>query len=341
MKHLFLFLVGMLSYTFLMSQEDKSEVIEKKMEKINGLSFVASSSPFAIGELEILKQTNASHVAIMPFGFLPSLKSADVMFDHKRQWWGERSEGCKETIKLCKSQGFSIMLKPQLWVGGGDFTGHIEMSSAEDWLTLEKSYSNFILHFAKIAEENKVETFCIGTELGKFVAARPAYWLELISETRKVFLGKVTYAENWDCFDKPEFLSQLDFIGVDAYFPLTDKKEPTLVEIREGWKPHIEKLKSLAEEYKKPILFTECGYRSIDYAGSKPWEFDNKDAEVNEELQNRLIQVLFEIWEEDWMGGGFLWKWFPYHNRAGGPDNDQFTPQNKLAERTIIEYFKK
>ncbi len=316
------------------------EVVPSKMQKINGLSFVASSRPFDFGEIEILKQTHAKDLAIMPFAFLPSLSSTEILFDHPTQWWGERSEGCRETINLCQKEGFEIMLKPQLWVGSGDFTGHIEMKTEEDWLNFEISYTKYIMHFAKIAEEYKVKVYCIGTELGRFVKERPQFWKKLVQETREIYSGKLTYAENWDCFDAPEFLNDLDYIGVDAYFPIAEGKEPTLDEIRLGWKPHIEKLKSTSERCAKPILFTECGYRSIDYAAANPWDYDKKDHEVNEVLQARLLSALFELWNEDWMSGGYIWKWFPYHTRAGGPQNDQFTPQNKLAERTITDFFK-
>jgi hypothetical protein len=47
------------------------------------------------------------------------------------------------------------------------------------------------------------------------------------------------------------------------------------------------------------------------------------------------------LWDKEWMAGGYIWKWFPFHNRAGGNKDDQFTPQNKLAEKRIVEFYKK
>ncbi len=157
---------------------------------------MASSTPYALGELDVLQQTHANHLAIMPFGFMPTLKSPDLRFDHPRQWWGERTEGCIETIKQCREEGFEIMLKPQIWIGGGDFTGFIEMNSETDWLQFEENYANFILNFARVAEDQKVELFCIGTELGKFVSNRPQFRTKLVNEVRKIYSGKLTYAEN-------------------------------------------------------------------------------------------------------------------------------------------------
>ncbi len=311
-----------------------------KVNKINGLSFVAASRPYAKEELKVLQGTHANHLAIMPFGFTPTIHSTELHFDHPQQWWGERSEGCTETIQQCKKEGFQIMLKPQLWIGGGVFTGFIEMNSEEEWKVFEKNYSNFILHFAKIAEEQQIEIYCIGTELGKFVAERPAYWSNLVKEVRTVYSGKLTYAENWDCFDKPNFLAELDFVGVDAYFPIHDGRDPSEEEIRAGWKTHLAKLEACSIQTGRPILFTECGYRSKDYAAAKPWDFEKGDMGVNQGLQHKLLKVMFELWEYDWMAGGYIWKWFPYHQRAGGTQDDQFTPQNKLAEKTIVDFYK-
>ncbi|MDG2464250.1 MAG: hypothetical protein P8M61_04115 [Crocinitomicaceae bacterium] len=65
-------------------------------------------------------------------------------------------------------------------------------------------------------------------------------------------------------------------------------------------------MKICAEKNQKQILFTECGYRSIDYTGAKPRDFDKKEAAVNQELQSRLLSVMFELWYNDWMAGGYI-----------------------------------
>ena len=60
-----------------------------------------------------------------------------------------------------------------------------------------------------MAEEEKVDIFCIGTELEKFIEHRPAYWRELIAEVRKVYKGKLTYAANWDEYKRVPFWDAL------------------------------------------------------------------------------------------------------------------------------------
>ncbi len=74
------------------------------------------------------------------------------------------------------------MLKPQIWIWRGEYTGYLKMTSEEDWKILEDTYRKFILDFAEVAQESKVEIFCIGTELEQFIIHRPEYWSRLISE---------------------------------------------------------------------------------------------------------------------------------------------------------------
>ena len=105
------------------------------------------------------------------------------------------------------------MLKPQIWVSHGEFTGYIEMNNETDWSALEKSYSNFILDFAKHAETLKIEIFCIGTELEKFIENRPEYWKNLIKKIKNVYKGKLTYAANWDEFKRTPFWNEIDYKG--------------------------------------------------------------------------------------------------------------------------------
>ena len=78
----------------------------------------------------------------------------------------------------------------------------------------------------------------------------------------------------------------------------------------------------------------------MDYAGKEPWITTRGGANVNLEAQANATQAVFEtFWEEDWFAGGFVWKWFIYHERSGGIENDRFTPQNKPAQEVIKKYY--
>ena len=307
-----------------------------KLVKVNGVSFVSSGEEVSQHHIDPILDVQANYAAIMPFGFIRDVDSPELIFDSEHQWYGERSEGVRQYIEGMNQNGVSVMLKPQIWIHRGEFTGNMKMPNEEGWKKLEASYEKFILLYAQLAEETQSDIFCIGTELKTFINERPEFWVNLIQKVKKVYHGNLTYAANWDEYAKTPFWSQLDYIGVNAYFPLCEKEDPTIKTLSEGWQPWKTKMMKLSKEVDKPILFTEFGYRSMDYTGKKPWLVDRNQERVNLEAQARATQVLFdEFWNEDWFAGGFVWKWFMQHDQVGGREDNRFTPQNKPAESVI------
>ncbi|QMU66752.1 MAG: glycoside hydrolase [Flavobacteriaceae bacterium] len=309
-------------------------------QKINGVSFVSSSDSITSKDTNPIVHINANYAALMPFGFIRELSSPEIRFNTKGQWYGEREEGIKQYAHELQKKGIKIMVKPQIWVWRGEYTGFIAMNTKKKWKTLENSYEQFILTYAKTAQEIEADLFCMGTELEKFVSSRPEYWKSLIQKIRNIYKGKLTYAANWDEFKRVTFWSQLDYIGIDAYFPLTDKKTPTVQEFEEGWEQHKKEIKKIQFNYKKSVLFTEFGYRSLDYAGKEPWDSRHVSGSVNLEAQLNGLQAIYnQFWKEDWFAGGFVWKWFHKHHRVGGKNNNRFTPQNKPSELLLKELY--
>jgi hypothetical protein len=311
-------------------------------QKFNGVSFVASGIKIDETHTKPVVKVQSNSVALMPFGFIKKLESPEIIHNTKRQWFGETKAGLKQYAEEFRKHNIQIMVKPQIWVWNGQYTGLIEMKSEQNWKKLEDSYTSFILIYAEVAQEIKAEVFCIGTELEKFVKFRPDYWQKIIKEIRKVYKGKLTYAANWDEFKRVSFWNELDFIGIDAYFPLTEKESPTVADFEIGWKPHKTQIMRIQSKYKKPIIFTEFGYRSVNYTGKEPWQSNRIQGDVNLQAQSNGLQAIYnQFWKEDWFAGGFIWKWFHSHNEVGGKNNNRFTPQNKPAEKLLSELYKR
>lgn len=309
-------------------------------KKINGVSFVASPTKIDAKHVEPVVRVNANYAAIMPFGFIRNLKHPHVMYNTSGQWFGESPEGASQYIKTLQECGVKIMLKPQIWVWGGAFTGRIEMHNEADWQALEKSYSTFIIEYAQLAQTLKVDILCIGTELERFVMQRTQFWKQLIQNIKTIYKGKLTYAANWDEFKRVPFWNDLDYVGVDAYFPLNTDKTPTITACKEGWEVHKSTIEHVFQNTGKPILFTEFGYRSVDYTAKAPWQSDYAMTAVNLEGQLNATKALFEtFWDEEWFAGGFVWKWFHNHNEVGGVNDSRFTPQNKPVEIYIKQQY--
>ena len=309
-------------------------------QKINGLSFVASNTLVTVQEVLPVLEMNANWVTLMPFGFMKNVTETSVLYNSKRQWYGETKVGIINTAIEFQKKKIKIMLKPQIWIPNGGFTGHISMKSEQDWLTFEKSYETFILDYAQVAADSNFELFCIGTELNNFVISRPNYWKKLIQKIKKIYKGKITYAENWDTYSNVPFLENLDYIGIDAYFPLSKEKTPSVFAIERAWKPIKVTLKNLSIKYKKPILFTEYGYQSKDFTTLEPWNHWTNN-NVNMVSQKNALEAIFnQFWNEKWFAGGFLWKWYDQKN-AGGLNDTDYTVQNKPTQKIVANWYKK
>ncbi len=306
--------------------------------KIKGISFVATREVTTPAMALPLIEYNANYVGVHPYGFMRDTINPQVLYNSERQWYGERIQGARQSIEMFQQQGLKVMLKPQIWIGRGIYTGTLRLNTEEQWKILEDSYEGFILSYAQLAQETNSEMFCIGTELESFVKARPKYWDDLIGKIKKVYKGPITYAGNWDSYKQVSFWDQMDFIGVDAYFPVSDEKTPSINSIKKGWLPWVEELESVSRKHKKKIIFTEYGYVSADYAGKEPWKNAGKDRNVNQQAQRNLLQGQYElIWPQEWFAGGFLWKHHAESSRRGYAK--RFTPQGKLGQQTVTEMY--
>lgn len=304
-----------------------------------GVSFVSPSQPVGAESFDAIADVNANWTAIIPFGFIRT-DSSKVEYNLSWQWWGESEAGVTALTNFAHNKNIKIMIKPQIWIMAGAFTGDFNLNSEAEWLNLEKTYYNYILHFADIAENNSAEAFCIGTEFKNFIAKRPAFWSRLIDSVRTHYTGELTYAGNWDSYQAFPFWNKLDYIGIDAYFPVNTEKTPTVEDCIAGWQSHYTSIESHQKQIGKPVLFTEYGYRSVDYCGLQPWD-SSSGGVVNEEAQKNAYEALYQVfWDKEWFKGGFLWKWFPDHANSGGTDNNRFTPQNKMVQTLIKDRYK-
>ncbi|MEM6523213.1 MAG: hypothetical protein AAGF85_00385 [Bacteroidota bacterium] len=307
--------------------------------KIAGINLVAPPNPVGREAFHSLRSTNANWLSVIPYGFLRPNESI-VRYNYQRQWWGEGLLGASKTIQMAHDLGYKVMLKPHVWVINQGWAGDFEPRSEEHWQKWEKSYEDYIMAFAKVSDSLNVELFCIGTEFRKTVIKRPEYWRSLIKKVRTHYKGKITYAANWDNFENITFWSDLDFIGIDAYFPLCQDKTPSPSSIGLGWDSVSQQIERVSKRYNKPILFTEYGYKSIDYAADGHWKYDHDTLRVNYIAQANAYEALYEtVWDKAWFRGGFLWKWHLQSSQRKGLAKE-FTPQDKPVLRVIQKYYK-
>ncbi|AXT20078.1 hypothetical protein D7030_02870 [Flavobacteriaceae bacterium AU392] len=287
-------------------------------------------------QINNLLKTNIEWISLFPYFYQKDEQSKTVNVPDEVGKWTDRDSIFMNDIKALQDKGIHIMLKPHLWMSDG-WRSNIKMNSKAEWDTWFESYKKNILHYARMAEATNVELLCIGTELRSSVENQPNQWRVLIKEIKKIYNGKLTYAANWDGeFNNIDFWDELDYIGVQAYFPLTLTKNPDLETIKKGWDKHIKVLEDISITYNTPVLFTEVGYRNDAYATVEPWVwgsiFTRLYTKKSDKTQQLAYQALFEkLWNKKWFAGTYAWQW----------SSGDFPIRSKPAQNTIAKWYGK
>lgn len=288
--------------------------------------------------LEDIKATGANYVTITPGWHTDTLTSSNV--DRKERTPAD--ELLIYTINRAHSIGLKVFIKPHIDPKTGEWRAKMNPT---DKATFFKNYKNMILHYAKMSQSYKVEQFSLGSELYALSTnkANEPYWRDIITETRKAYNGTLTFnanasATNFDETTLP-FWDALDVIGLSMYYPLSEDDNYTTESLQNSWRI-IDKnfVEPLYTKYKKPIVFTEIGYRSMNGAAEEPGDYKVK-AEVDLQEQVDLYNALFNYWEKKlYMSGVHIWDW-NLGEAAGGEKDDDYTPQNKPALQVLIKNF--
>ncbi|AKQ45946.1 hypothetical protein TH63_10295 [Rufibacter radiotolerans] len=315
------------------------------MPLLRGVNWVAADT-VTLEQLQNLKDHGVEWIAQTPFGWQKAHDQPDLAFSSKRGYWGERDAGLIQTTLLARSLGIKTLLKPHIWLRSnqsGAWVGTIKMNSEADWQAWFKNYRTMLLHYARLADSLQIEGLCIGTELHLTVTEKPEEWRKLIKDVRQVYRGQLTYAANWnEEYEDVPFWDELDFIGVQAYFPLSKATAPPLATLLDSWKPHVRALEKLQRKFNKPVVFTEVGYRNIPHAAAEPWTWPARGEQTEPEdpaTQERLYEAMYRtFWHKPWFRGTFIWKWYPAVRTSGRARRD-FTPQGLPAARVMARYY--
>ncbi len=323
---------------------NESYLIDKKHRGITVFGWRNATNEKAINEL---LKTNTEWVALVPFLYQENEETTVINTRDDYQQWSARDSVFIKVIRQLQEKKIKTHLKPHLWMSDG-WRSNIKQSSKLAWDTWFDSYEINMLHYARLAAMMKVDLFCIGTELKTSILNQPERWNKLIHKIKEIYKGELTYAANWDGEqDVFPFWNEMDYIGIQGYFPLTTYENATVEQIKVGWKPHIEKLKTISNVVHKPILFTEIGYRSASNATIKPWEWndfsDSMFDAISTKTQSNAYQAIFEVlWNEKWFAGMYIWEWDIRTTKESTYQRLNFSPRFKPAENIItIGYRKK
>lgn len=256
---------------------------------------------------------------------------------------GEKTASAEDTGRIIDHAhrcGLRVMLMPIVlleYPRGSEWRGRIKPPDIDGWW---KRYTDFILHFARVAEKHDAEMFMVGSELVSLENLTER-WRNLIHEVKMFYRGKLGYSANWDHFRPIEFWDLLDYAGMTSYYQLSDHEGPTVDEVAKAWEPYRDEILDFQQDVRKPIILTEVGWCSQDGASVEAWNYYRHSKATESGLREQA--VLYEGFMKAWEGargvGGIIW--WEWTDEQGGKDNFGYTPRQKPAEAKLREWMKR
>ena len=284
--------------------------------------------------LDLISTTNTNFVSITVSWYQNSTSEKIIYQDLVKT---PTDRGVQVAISKAKSLGMKVALNPMidLWDNNG-WRGEITFTTEADWKNWFSNYTAFIKKYAQMAQDNGVDLFYIGTELVK-TTGRAADWRKIISDVREIYSGEIVYASYFGDEERAiSWWDGLDYIGINAYYNLTNKYNPTISELKKGWDSYIPFIENLSIKFNKSIIFTEIGYQNRNGTARTPWwasgGLDNQE-------QEDAYEAAFEsFWNRTWFKGMFWWDRDTYPYKDYQYDNG-FRTLEKPAERVMKKWY--
>lgn len=246
---------------------------------------------------------------------------------------------CSESFKnysfnmarFVSSRGFSLSLLPIVFAGDGKWRGYFDPKEPDLWFA---GYTSWIKDVARFAEEQKHTELIVASELVT-LNKYDEHWKKVLRETRKEFSGPLIIAVNHGDHVQ-DFWEEADAIGVSAYFRLAQPEvaSPSQKELNLAWTRIRDELLKYSRLVKRPLHFSEVGYRSVDIAAHSPWDYENGKT-VDSDLQRRC----FAAFSNAWAGRRELVRFSVWAAAEGNDPHypTSYDPIGKPAEKVIKE----
>ncbi len=242
----------------------------------------------------------------------------------------------EQLIRMAKTVGFHVMIRPildeQSLMETGHWRGNIAPRSPKAWF---QSYRTLLLPYAELAQQTGVDILNIGTEFSSLEMPYSHEWIRLIHDIREVYDGKLIYSFNWDRMadiHAVPFVPWLDYIGLDAYFPLDVPDDANVSMLQEAWKRWTVRMNRLSG---KPVVITEAGMIPVSGAFRTPYAWSLPDRKLDWAAQARYYEATFYAWQP--LTRGIYWWCVPL--TADDPDVVGYSPLGSPTETVIQRLF--
>lgn len=281
-----------------------------------------------------IKQAGANWVNFVPVWFItPDYTGNELKPIYAEDFKGTsgwvystiKDEDLIKIINDAHAKGLKVYLAPHVapenWGPGIKGKGDLEPSNVDLFFA---SYTNFINHYAEIAQQTGVEMFSIGNELDSVTQTDSILaqktnptplWRNVIKAVREKYKGTLTYSVS--CMNEkrcgPElidFWDDLDVIGFEWYVPIATAAHESITSMKTNAERILENhVKTLSDKYKKPVVFTEIGWNA--YPGVCANTYSDSPSKGGDRIeQSSCYEAIFQAIEnKDFIKGMIIWTW--------------------------------
>ncbi len=293
---------------------------------------------------ELLYQTGVNWVCLAIQNKQETAHSTTIEFDYGTSC---SDRDIMAAVERAHEHGVKVCLKPMVNCKDGVWRAYINFADSDFngqdiyWDKWFKSYSDYMIYYAELAEETGCEMLCIGCEMCG-TERKEGHWRKLIAEIRKVYSGKLIYNTNHGHEDDVKWFDAVDYVGTSAYFPVAKEGGATSEMMQEKWKVVCEEMYKVYEKWGKKIVFIEIGCRSANGCATMPWDFSHKDLPHDEEEQAAFYDSCLSVFaDKEWFGGAFWWDWstYIYDTREEAAVDNGFNIHLKKAEEVLKDWY--
>lgn len=316
------------------------EMVEEAKEPISkyhaGMNVLVYGHPnlFEVREkFKHLKELGINSIAIT-FPLFQDGWQANHIYENEKET--PTIEEIEAMIIIAKQLNLRVMLRPiideESIVRTGHWRGSIEPSDVSKWFD---SYQNILLNYAKSGQRLGLDVLNIGTEFNSMENQYSKKWLKTIQEIRKVYDGELTYSFNWNAMHHirtNKFVKKLDYVGIDAYFPLDAPDGASISELSNAWQEWKQRHQDIIEDYN--ILITEVGVVPVLGAHRTPYQWEFENAIEDYQGQANYYQATFNAWHKK--AEGIYWWCITLDDNREELD---YSPLDTITEKILRENF--
>jgi len=287
-----------------------------------------------------VRAVGADWVSLVVTGYQEDPLSVQVLADPEKT---VPLSSVARAVQIAHAEGIKVLLKPHvnLQIEEKDdhmWRGLIRPRGPDDVNAWFHGYRAFLKPFVELSIREKVEMLSVGVELQQMDGFGD-HWQKLIAWVRECgYRGKLTYSAMYNSFERVPFWRELDYVGIDAYFPATANADADLRQIIAGCKALAARLGAFSKEVGKPIVFTEVGFNNHDGCNTRPSFWSGNKAPIDNLEQAACYHAVLDIFpRQPWLAGMFWWTW--ESSGTPMPSDPSYSPQSKLALMVLESYY--